>query len=569
MHRATGPLAIALIAGGFATFTACGGGETTTPPSSGGGTKAAAPTENGPRDMLVIGTQADLGNLNPVVYETASDAMVLQNTNMQTLNSKFDCRLEYSEGLAESWEWSDDNRTLTMKLRKDINWSDGKPTTAYDLAMAYELAGDPEVASPRIGYLEHMVDGWKPKVIDEHTVAFQFNGDYDRTTLTAESAALGQMPKHIWEGAERATLRTHPKSMDPVINGPFRLAKHEPNNRYVLEPNPAFSGPAEMKPRLKRVVFRVLPEYTTRLIALKNGEIDMMDSINVEDADRLREENPEINIIRRGWRTMDYVAWNTKDARFSDNRVRTALAMAVDLNEMMAKLLTGKDGTSYGRKATGTITPEFCDAYNDDIKPLDYNADKARELLAEAGWTDTDGDGWLDKDGATFEFTLSTNTGNKRRADVQILMQDYFKRVGVKVNLEKIESNTFFKNLREKNFEAAIAGWEAALFVDPSTFWASDTDEVKRPFNFTSYSNAKVDELIDKGLHTPDPKEAAPIWREVQSIIYADQPYLFLWWRDELVGLHSRFDNAQVNVSSRLFHLYEWEVAPDKVKYKL
>ena len=100
--------------------------------------------------------------------------------------------------------------------------------------------------------------------------------------------------------------------------------------------------------------------------------------------------------------------------------------------------------------------------------------EKAKALFAEAGWTDTDGDGVIDKDGVPFEFTLTTNTGNKRRADVAILVQAHLKEAGVKVNIEKQESNTFFENLRKKDYEAALAGWSAGLFIDPTTIWHSD-----------------------------------------------------------------------------------------------
>ncbi len=533
------------------------------------GPAAATPEASGPRDMLVIAYQADIGNLNAVVYETANDGSILGNLHMNTLYSAFDCSIEYKPGLAKSFSWNDAGDVLAMELRDDITFADGEPVTARDIALSYELAGDPAVASPRISYLEHMKPGHSPKVIDDTHLEFHFNGVYDRTTLTAESTTLLASERKIWAEADRAGLRSHPRSLDPIPSGPYKLAKHVPNDRFVLEPNENFTGPEEMRSRLKRIVFRVLPEYTTRLLSLQNGEVDMMDSIEIADADQLRKSNPEIRIVRRGWRTMDYIAWNTQNPLFSDKNVRRALTHAVDLDEMIKKLLTSESGEVYARKATGTITPELCDAYNADITPLTFDPDKAKKMLAEAGWADTDNDGWLDKGGKKFSFTLSTNTGNKRRADVQIFVQDYLKKVGIEVRLEKIEANTCFGSLREKNFEAAVAGWEAALFVDPSNMWRSETEDKKYPFNFTSYGNPEVDALIDQGLSQPDPKKAAPYWKELQLKVYEDQPYMFLWWRDELVGIHERFENTDINVLSRLNHLWEWEVPPDKVKYKL
>ena len=97
--------------------------------------------------------------------------------------------------------------------------------------------------------------------------------------------------------------------------------------------------------------------------------------------------------------------------------------------------------------------------------------------------------------------------------------------------------------------------------------WHSDTEDKKYPFNYTSYSNPEVDALIDRGLNTPDPKEAAPIWQEMQAKIYDDQPYLFLWWRDEIVGIDNRFENTEIDVLGLLNNLHKWEVPADKDKY--
>jgi peptide/nickel transport system substrate-binding protein len=216
----------------------------------------------------------------------------------------------------------------------------------------------------------------------------------------------------------------------------------------------------------------------------------------------------------------------------------------------------------------GTITPALCGVHNDDITPLAHNVEEAKALLGKAGWRDTNGDGVLDKGGQKFSFTLMTNTGNKRRADISVLFQDQMKQLGIEVNLERIEGNTMGDRLRKRDYQAYLYGWSAALFVDPSDAWSCETDATPRTFNFTNYCNADVDKLIAQGLQTPDPRDAAPIWREVQAKIYEDQPYLFLWWMDELVAVHERFDNYNINVLSNLHNLHEWSVPPEKVKYK-
>lgn len=559
MRRLSAIAALALTFG-------CSGGSTSTP------TEGA----DGRRDMLVIAWQSDIGSLTSVVSQSASDSYIESMINYPLVDSDFDCSLKKLPGLATEWSWNEDGTVLSMTLRDDISFSDGHPLTAEDIAFTYELVADPIVASPRVSYIEHMVPGKAPLVVDDHHIEWHFTHAYDRDTQMAHASALGILPKHILENADRSTLRGNDFSRNPLSTGPWMLASHDPNSRVVMEPNPNFTGPDEDQTQLKRVLFKIIPEYSTRLLSLESGDVDLMESILVKDADALRETHPEINLVQRGYRSNDYIGWNLNNPLFTDVRVRRAMAHAVDIDDIIGKLLTGADGTTYARRSIGSITPELCGVYNEDITPLSHNKEQARTLLAEAGWTDTDGDGILDKDGQRFEFTLTTNTGNARRAESAVFIQSHLAEVGIKVNIEQQESQTFFENLRKKDFEAALAGWSAGLFVDPSTMWHSDVvceegqedcEPKKYEFNFTSYSNPRADELIDRGLATPLPEEAAPIWKELQEVIYEDQPYMFLWWQNEIVGVHSRFENTETNVLSPYGHLEHWSVPVDQVKY--
>jgi peptide/nickel transport system substrate-binding protein len=532
------------------------------PPPGGDGPAANAET----RDALVVGSQADAGMLLPVVYEAATDAVVLEALSFPIIDTEFDCSLKKMPGLAKSWAWNEDGTVLSMELRDDVKWEDGKPVTAEDIKFTYDLIADPTVASPRISNIERLEPDGRPKIIDPTHIEWHFTQAYDRDTQMSH-VSLGVVPKHVWEGADRATLRGNDKIKQPLSFGPWRLAKWDQGESLVLEPNPNFSGPEFYRPNLNRVIFRVLPEYSTRLIELESGGIDLMEQVLVADADRLREEHPELKLVRRGWRSSDYIGWNLSNDLFKDLKVRQAMAMATNVDSMIEKLLTSKSGESYGRRSIGTVTPALCGVHNDDVTPLPFALDKAKALLAEAGWKDSDGDGVLDKDGKKFAFTLLTNTGNKRRGDAAVLFQDQMKQLGVAVEIQKSESHQFFERMRKKDYEAALAGWSAALFVDPSTIWHCDTADKKYEFNFTGYCNPEVDKLIEQGLATPNPKDAAPIWKDVQAKIYADQPYLFLWWQDEIVAVHERFDNATIDVLSAINRLQEWEVPAEKVKY--
>lgn len=530
--------------------------------------KADADLANGPRDMLVYAAGSDLESLLPGISQSASDSAIMANIYMPLQDVEFDCSLKRtSDGLAQTAEWNEDGTVLSMSLRDDIKWSDGTPVTTKDVAFLYKMIANKEVASPRMSFVDKMKPEFAPKVIDDTHIEWHFTSAYDRDTQTAHGS-LGTVPTHILKDLDLKTIRSQSANKAPMPNGPFKLVDHKPTQSYALVPNENFTGKDSEKARIKRIQFKIVPEYQTRLLLLKKGEIDLMEGIQVKDADELVKSNPNINLVRRGYRFNDYIAWNLNNDLFKSKAVRQALAHAVDIEMIIGKLLTSEDGTRYARQAVSTITPELCNVHNDAIPPFKYDAEKAKALFAEAGWSDTDGDGILDKDGQKFRFTLVTNRENARRTEASILIQNAFKKVGVEMNIDTKEFNSMTDMLRKRNFEAVMGGWAAGLFVDPSSMWHSDTEEKKYPFNYTSYSNPEVDVLIDQGLATPDPNDAAPIWKELQAKIYDDQPYMFLWWRDEIVGIDSRFENTQIDVLSLMNNLHEWEVPADKVKYK-
>ena len=558
--------------------------------SQGPGNEPTVAELGGPHDTLVIALLADVGTLLPVVSTTATEFDVLYNLNRLLFTRSFDCGMQYSPGIAESWHFNEDSTILTTVLRDDITWSDGTPFSVQDLVFTYELIADPSVASPRIDYIERMVPGAMPRVIDDRTVEWHFTTPYSQTIQLSHVSLVPTAPRHALADADRATLRGHAFGNDPIVTGPWEIEQWKPKQKLVLVPDPDFAGPEELRPRLKRVVYKVLPEYATRLVELENGSIDLATSLQVEDADRLAIEHPELDIIERGWRATDFLAWNSLDpadydARskakepgteldwstvkrhryFGDARVRRALSKAIDVDKMMKDLLgSAETGIVHARRAVSTITPELCEFVNDDIPLVAYDPAKARAELEALGWADTDGDGVLERDGEPFVFTLVTNSGNPRRAKASILLQAMFADVGVKVEIEKTEANTFFSNLRKKQFDAALSGWSAGLYADMTSIWHSGD---RYELNYPSYDNPEVDALIEAAMAEPDPARNADLLREAQALIYADQPYTFLYWRNELDAVHTRFRDAKVNVLNHYHDLHSWWVPPSDVKY--
>lgn len=555
--------------------------------SQGPGKEPTVSELGGPRDTLVLAYQVDFGSLVSVVMQSHHDVGLLSNMQLGPVDADLDCRLEYRPEVFSSWQFDAQQLVATVKMRDDIKWYDGTPVTARDLKFTWDLIRDPLVASPRVSHIVRMKKG-TPTVVDDTTAKFEFTQAYDKTTMIAHFTSLALVPHHILKDADRATLRGHEQSRMPMTYGPWKIAKRDPGTRLVLEPNDKFTGPEKWKPRLRRVIFKIIPEYATRLVELENGSADWAESILPADADRIRRDHPEIAIHRRGWRIQEYIGWNLFDAAdykakkgkagekldwkkvkphrlWSDKRVRRALTKAINIDKMMKDLTSSKvTGETFARRAVGTVPPSLCDAHNNDIKPLPFDAKAARAELEALGWKDSDGDGILDRDGTKFSFVLSTNSGNPRRAKAAIIIQSNLKAIGVEVQIDKMEGNTFFERLRKKDFDATLSGWAAGLFVDMSTFWHSGE---KYEFNFTGYDNPAVDALIEKALAEPDTAKNNAMWRQVQALVYEDQPYTFLYWLDELVALHKRFKDAKIDELSTLRQLNTWWVPANEVKY--
>ncbi len=509
-------------------------------------------------DALVVAYPTDVDSLNPLIASSDLSGQILDFLFPLLVMPTFDCRCSYRPHLARSWRWSEDGLTLTFELRDDVRWSDGEPVDSDDVRFTLELIQDPAVASGYAAYLEHLRADDPVETPDAGTVVVHFARRYDADTMLSHVGGCPIVPRHVLEQTPRSELRGAPFGSAPVTAGSFHVGRWDRGRELVLER----TADSPVTPHLDRVVFRVIPEYTTRLVELERGDVDLVAGIQVEDAERLSGEGSGVRVVRRGQRYLDYIAWNLRDERFAAPGIRRALAHAVDADALIDALLRAGD-ERYGTRAVGTITPELCDLRNPDLAPIPHDPAKAAELFAEAGWRDSDGDGWLDRDGERFAFTLETNASNPRRVQAQVIVQDQLRQVGVDVALATYEGNAFFERLQEGKFEAALTGWGAALVVDPSRLWKSDG-----VYNFPGYASPEVDALIERGLAAVEPGEARDCWQRLQATVHADQPVCFLYWRDELVAIRERFRDVGISTLWLFEDLHHWWVPGTEQRHR-
>jgi len=521
--------------------------------SSGKTERRAGGSEGAPNrgGTLIVGFEADADALNPVVSSTVGASDVYGNLFIYLCRITPDMQ-SYTPWGARSWEFSDDRKTLTFHLRDDVYWHDGVKMTADDVEYSFRIHKDPAVAWATIRWLDNIES---VTAVDSFTVVVKFSKVYPYQLTDAN--VFRPLPKHLLEHIPPEEMKNAEFNRNPVGNGPFKFKKWVPQQYIELVANDDyFLG----RPNLDRIVFKIVPDPTNLLTQLETGEIDFYHHFPPSAYERLS-RNPNLRIYKFPSRSYTYIGWNCAREPFSNPKVRRALNMAIDRREII-------DALCYG--LAEPVNGHFLSwlwAHDPDLEAPPYDPARAKRLLAEEGWSDSDGDGWLDKDGKRFEFELLTNENNELRKDIVVMVQSKLKEIGVKVNARSMEWTSFVSRLQnEKDFDAAVSGWSVSIKADLRSHFHSRSIENK--FNYISYSNPEVDSLIDAAVMELDRAEAKKLWSEAQQIILDDAPYCFLFNLDDLNALHKRFKNVKMVTYGWDYNLPEWYVPADEINYK-
>jgi len=516
---------------------------------TGGKDQDAAPQPAQGPVTITLASTADAKRLVPLyANDTATSGITGLIFNGLT---KYDKDLKIAPDLAESWDISDDGLVITFHLRKGVRWHDGAPFTSADVLFTYNTVRDPKTGtsySDTYGPIE------KVEALDDYTVRATYNKPF---APALEAWGMGIIPKHLLEGKD---LRDDPFCRAPVGTGPYKFSQWITNERITLTANDDYFL---HKPGIDRVVTRVIPETSTQFLELKAGGIDFMGLTPVQYARQTdtRDFKRKFQKIRYPNFIYTYMGYNLRDKRFKDIRVRKAITYAINIDSIIQGVLLG-----LGTPCTGPFPPKSW-AYNPDVKPYPYDPEKAKALLAEAGWKDTDGDGYLDKNGERFSFTIMTNQGNdERRKTAEIIQQD-LKAVGIEVKLKIIEWQAFIHDFVMKHkFEAIILGWSLTPDPDAYEIWhSSKTGEEE--FNTVGYANSEVDELLIEGRQTFDIEKRKKIYHRIHEILADELPYTFLYVPDSLSALDRRFKGVKVEPAGIWYNFEDWYVPKDSAKW--
>ncbi len=500
---------------------------------------------------LVEGTIGEAAGLIPMITSdtASSDVQGLIYNGLL----KYDKDLNLVGDLARSWEVSPDGLSITFHLRRGVRWHDGRPFTSADALFTYRFMVDPKTPTPYSGDYLKVAEAEAP---DPYTFRVTYKEPF---APGLASWTLPQLPAHLLEGKD---ARTSPLNRRPVGTGPYRFQQWDPGNKIVLTYNPDYF---EGRPYIDTVVFRLIPDSATLFLELRSGGVDRMGLTALQY--RRQTDTP---FFRRNFRKYRYLAsaytflgWNLRDPRFRDLRVRRALCYAIDKEELIKGVLLG-----LGRVCTGPMKPGTY-WYNPHVRRYPYDPARARRLLAQAGWRDSDGDGVLDKDGKPFAFTIITNQGNPYRTNAGVIIQHRLAKVGIKVELRTIEWAAFIKEFINKGrFEAALLGWTITPDPDIYDVWHSSR---ARPggLNFTRYQNPELDRLLEAQRRTFDKARRKAIVDRIQAILAEDVPYAFLYVPDALPIVNARFHGIKPAPAGIGYNFIRWYVPKERQGIKL
>ena len=503
-----------------------------------------------PRDKtrLTVGMRFEYPTPNELIVQpTLGHKAITSQLLLPLMGEETDFREgppSWRPALAETWEFSEDRLVLTVRLRSDAVWSDGEPLTADDVRFTWQAQTDPDVAWILSYAKETITD---VEVVDERTVRFHFSRA--SPTQLADVAPEAVLPRHAWGQRPFADWRSDPGWFFEhlVASGPFVLEDRTPGRELVLGRNPDYFE-ADL-PRLERVVLRTAADgamLTTQLLA---GELDVVTGISATDAERV-EGRPDLRLHAYSNRQYTFVSWNTGRSWFTDAATRRALAIAIDRHAIVDTVWRG-----YARVGSSPILSDVW-AHDPDLEAWPHDPEAARVALGEAGWSDSDGDGILERDGAPFRFELATFAGAAARWDAMQMIQADLRAVGIDAQPRRFDPSALLPRMLGNDFDAVVSGLAIDTSLDLHPTFHSES--IGGGHNYAAYANPEVDALIASFANRLDPLDGLEDLHRLQRILHDDQPMLVLWEALTLAAFNEELESVAPNALSPLANLEEW-----------
>ncbi|MDK0738502.1 ABC transporter substrate-binding protein [Clostridium perfringens] len=549
---------VVLLTAGLAAsmlFVACGGGANNTAQGNGNSSESGGTTKDLSKperieasnpsalpdaaknrtDTLIVGTTDPKGEFVPIYSSTLYDSWV-NNLIFDGLISNNE-KGEPVPNVAESYEVSEDGKTYTFKLNKGIKFTNGQELTAKDVAFTFTSICDPGYDGPRmdavnnlVGYEEYNKGDAKSvegiKVIDDYTISFT-NKNVDAAGIW--NFSYGIMPESVYKFEKGNFQAVKDKLLEPVGSGAYKFVHFKPGQEVKFEKNADYW---KGEPKIPYIVMKVTNAQTL-LQELMAGTVDI-DRVGAkpENIDPLKQAG-FLNLDLYMQNGYGYIGLNYGSDKVKDPKVRQALLYGLNRDGFMQSYYQG-----YGQVYNSHILPTSW-AYNPDVPKYEYNPEKAKELLDEAGWKDTNGNGVRDKDGVELELQWLTYTGSKYVDALIPIVQQSWEQIGVKVTPELMEFGTMMDKVNNREYDIFNGAWNLSIDPDPSGIFAISQD-VPGGFNNIGWRNEEADKLLKEGKGTTNQEERKKAYAEWQLKFSEDVPYILLGNAQEMFASNSR-----------------------------
>lgn len=485
----------------------------------------------------------DLGSTNPLFAQTVTEFEYSSLTGTSILS--FDREFDYfaPEETVVSWQTSEDRMMDKFVLRDDLTWSDGRPLTAHDLVYSFQviMSDHDELVIPAV---RQGTDELKAVVAyDDQTVVFFHKDSLSTNTVNIQFPIL---PKHVYtdtipqDPSMKSSDRHTELEDNPVVSGPYTLSRRVRGQEFVVQRREGYymhnGKNVRDKPYFAEVRVKVIEDPNTALLALKAGDIDEM-QLRPEQwesqttGDDFYERNTKATAL--AWTNFNFV-WNMNSKYFDDKRVRWAMSYAFDYDEFLTTI--GRGLYTQGRGTFHPTSPMFPD---EGAEALVQDLDKAEDLLDEAGWDDSDGDGIRDKEingqVVPFEFSLMTYQ-NDTGVQTATLMKECLDQIGIICHVKPTEFTVQVQKLTDGEFDAAMNGWGTGANPDTSSnLWMTG-----EPRNYPRFADNQVDELFLAARREFDEEKRMDLYGQIHKILWDAQPYTWLFYRNDFFAFSKK-----------------------------
>lgn len=533
-------------------LAACSGGQKTNEPAKETEkeeTPAAEGTANDEPQVggdLIIGSTGSPTMFNPLFSNDASSSDIETMLYDSLMGSDLEFNPVTDGGLAEKYEASEDGLTFTIKIVENAKFHDGEPLDADDVVFTYNIPLSPDYDGVRKSYFEN-ID--KVEKIDQYTVKFtlkQVDAQFPVVSL-----GFGILPEHILGDVPIADMGEHEfNTKTPIGSGPFKFEEWKDGEYVKVVANEDYW---DGRPNLDSVTYKIVPDANAILAQLQAGDIHYYAGIAQPDVPTVESFADAANLRLESGLALSYtfLGFNQRDPKFKDKSVRQAITHAIDRTAIVENVMAG-----LGEVAHVPESP-LSWAYNPDVPKFEYDVEKAKKMLADAGWK-PGADGILEKDGEKFSVEVKTNQGNKVREDIVVILQQQLKEVGIEIIPQIVEFSALIADIDPGvwNFEGIVLGWSLGIDPDPSGIF--HTKEIEKGLNFTGYSNPELDKLMDEQLQELDKEKRKEMIGKIQQGLAEDQAYTFLYYPEEFRALPKNLEGYEFHAKDQMYHIKDW-----------